>query len=334
MQGAYGEDPDLKLRLTTIYLIILALVVSVIVAVPASLAKAGPWWPTFDYREAGTYCAPDVRVSGTSRGGPRAPRTGSIVVRSFEAPLFKLPTVRRLPRSGHLPFGPPTVTIRPSRVGVGDRLRVGGGKFGYALVNHQQRSTVPLQWSVVTKMHMLGAHGRPVKTVSTSTRSIHAIAAGIVRRLLLPTSSVPGVYRFDLLIRSEDGRNRVRYQDYVRVLAPVLDVRLGSNSKAYAGGDIVFGRLENLGTQLIRDLPEYRVERQLADSTWQGLGPRGLGWPRSPAPLLGAGKARCLEFRVPNDATPGRYRIVKQIEYDGSSAPGQSILTREFEVHN
>ena len=293
-------------------------------------ANGQPWWPAFE-KGGGSYCASDLKIPGDGRRGARAPRTGSIIVRDYERPLRRLPATKRPARSGQLPFGPASVTIRPTRRDYGNRLRVGGGTFGYALVNHRRRSAVRLGWMVTGKMVMLNRRGRASRVVGTVRQSIRAIAAGKKRKVALQTSDVPGLYRFDLVLRSRGAQHRVAYSDYVRVLVPVLHVRLGSRSKSYRGGEVVYARVENLGTKLVHDLREYSVER-FTEEGWERVGPHALGWPRSPAPLLSAGKARCQDFRVPSHASPGRYRLVKYIGYGSVTGRTMLALTREFRV--
>jgi len=119
----------------------------------------------------------------------------------------------------------------------------------------------------------------------------------------------------------------------VRTKGPGLRVRLGSNHSSYDRGDVVYARVENRGTQQIFDLPEYQIERQV-EERWQRVGPIGLRWPRSPPPILTSGRARCFNFRIPRSASAGRYRVVKQTEFNSGEAGEYAsvTLTREFEV--
>lgn len=136
------------------------------------------------------------------------------------------------------------------------------------------------------------------------------------------SSSAPGGPRKG----SRDGPVRVD------VLDSGLRVRLGSKRKAYRRGGIVYARTENIGTTLIFDPPEYLIEHFIAGE-WKRVGPRNLGWPASPPPILSSGRARCLDFRIPIHASLGFYRVVKSAEYAGTTGDRASLsLIREFKV--
>lgn len=119
----------------------------------------------------------------------------------------------------------------------------------------------------------------------------------------------------------------------VDVLSTGLRVRLGSKQKAYRRGEIVFARVENIGTKRIFDPPEYLIERFMVGE-WKRVGPYGLGWPPSPQLLLSSGRGRCLDFRIPKHADLGLYRVVKSVEYDAGTTGDRVslLLIRPFRV--
>lgn len=119
----------------------------------------------------------------------------------------------------------------------------------------------------------------------------------------------------------------------VHVSGPGLRVRLGSDQRSYRRGEVVYARMENIGTERIYDPPEYQIDR-LADDEWERVGPNGFGWPRSPSPLLTSGRARCINFRIPKRVPLGFYRVVKRIEYGGGPIGGRSplLVSRRFQI--
>ncbi len=102
--------------------------------------------------------------------------------------------------------------------------------------------------------------------------------------------------------------------------------------QSYRPGDVVYGRMENIGTETVGDLPGYRVER-LTATGWVRVGPSGLGRPPAPPPILTAGKARGIAFRIPNSARRGKYRLAKWAErHDGDDEYSPTTVWADFDV--
>jgi hypothetical protein len=119
----------------------------------------------------------------------------------------------------------------------------------------------------------------------------------------------------------------------VEVLGPGLKVRIGSQRKTFHRGEAVHARVENIGTTPIIDVREYQVE-WFREGIWQLVGPRGLGWIRSPSPILSSGRARCVSFGIPKHARLGLYRISKWVEYGPGLVNERSsqMVSRQFRV--
>jgi hypothetical protein len=302
------------------------------VLVPAT-STAQPWWPAGErFSGAGAYCAPDSKIVGAGTQLLRPPRDGVIVVRDFENLLRRLPAVVKPPRSGLLPFGPSSIKIRPARLAYGDRLVVGDEVFGYSLFNQSKNSVARLNWDVHASLMKLNDRGDPDETISVVRKRIGLLRTRRSVSMKLPTSSTPGIYRYNLSIKSKAARRLVSYSEYVRVLSERTDLRLGTKSANYSSGKVIYARVENLGTTLFRDPFEYSVER-LSGSDWQRIGPNSLKYPPIPVPYLGIGKARCFSIRIPAKARTGTYRVVKQVAPVSPAGQAPITLTREFTIN-
>jgi len=321
-----GDDRSLGFRYQSVF----ALLSVVIFGVTAASASGQPWWPI--EAPKGTFCASDpIITQRVGRKPVREPMDGSIRILNFERPLERLPRLKQPPISGRLPFGPSSLRVTPTRPDFGGRLRVGKGMVGYRLTNESKTSVKDLDWILISKVFRVDQDGRIQDLVAMSRGRLQNMSRRETRGETFFLSE-PGLYRFDITIKVPgDSRFQVGYGDYVRILEPTLDVRLNSQANRFRAGNVVNSRLENFGTELIQEVRDYSVELSTANG-WLKVGPTALGWPRSPAPFLSAGKARCLSFRVPSQATPGRYRLVRQVEVGGSLDADLLTLYREFDV--
>jgi hypothetical protein len=110
-----------------------------------------------------------------------------------------------------------------------------------------------------------------------------------------------------------------------------LAVNLDAKRRKYRPEEIVVARVENVGSELILDPPEYQVDR-FVGQRWKRVGPKGYGWPRRPPPLLSSGRARCFGFTVPRLASPGRYRVLTPVEYRSDDGLSVIMLSHDFRV--
>jgi hypothetical protein len=278
------------------------------------VAGAALWQPNFGQIAAGGYCKADVIQGPDDRRGPREARYGPIIVRDYEQPIRPLLRESGAKSGSRLAFGPPAIHIQRADLGTGQRLRIGQGRFGLVFKNSSKRSSGQLSWRAVASIASLGQNGTVTRTLIKHQLSIRAIAAGQRRQILLPTGSIPGLYRFDMLVESQNGRQRNRFVDFVRVLAPELEVGLSTEKKSYRPGDFLYARVENFGSSVVTESAEYAVETQVQGSNeWRRVGPVGVGFPRGPGLPLGPGRARCFGIVIPAEVVDGEYRIVKQV---------------------
>jgi hypothetical protein len=285
----------------------------------AGKAAAALWQPRFDFTKAGNYCRVDLKQNVTERRGPREPRFGPIIVRDYEQPLRELVAKAGAAGERRLSIGPSTVRVLASQLGDGRRLRVGGGRFGTVIANFSRRSTGRLAWKGIASIASVDRNGRVTRQLAKRGFSIGTLGPNVRRQVLLPTGNIPGIYRFDLVLESTQKDYHHRFSDYVRVLAPAMDARLTTKEKVYHSGDIIYARVENLGSSVLHDATEYVVEVKGVSGAWRRVGPEGVGFPRGPGLPLGSGKARCFGLQVPSTAANGAYRVTKEIKVESST---------------
>lgn len=118
----------------------------------------------------------------------------------------------------------------------------------------------------------------------------------------------------------------------VEVKGSGLRLRLDSKRDLYHPGHIAYMRVENIGSVRVSTPPEYMIERSLMGGGWKRVGPTGLGWPRSPAPFLTSGRARCFDFRIPRNALIGQYKVRTWVEYFSADERMIRSVERKFRV--
>jgi hypothetical protein len=182
-------------------------------------------------------------------------------------------------------------------------------------------------------MWALDIDGRPSQLLGTASRAFGVLAPGArTKKLSLQTLSTPGAYRLDVTFEDRQRRQLGAYSEYLLVRDPVLDLRLSGGRRTFHPGDVVITREENYGNEVAVSSYSYEVQR-LTTGGWVFVGPRRLSVPLVLKPLW-PGRAACIGFGVPPNASPGHYRLVR--EYKGSDpVTGESLpftLTREFNV--
>ncbi len=236
---------------------------------------------------------------------PAAGYCSSPAIGGYGAPLRHLPPMRRPPLGRSLPFGPAGLQLIQSgdtRLGP---LVMGGRNFGYVLTNSELAKRVELGWTVeaslfsVNKMGVRAGRVRRSQRYLKSTGTLLSISLDVPRRV--------GFYLFDLEFR-QGNKTLGSFGEYLRVLDPLIDVRLGLKRATYSPGDTLVSRLENIGTQDVAYGFGYAIE-QLTPAGWLVVGPSGYAAPRY-VRVLPAGRAsECVSYRIPADMPEGHYRI-------------------------
>jgi hypothetical protein len=254
------------------------------------------------------------------------------LARDYERPLSRLPEIRRMPESGRLPFGPPALELyETSRYG---NVVVGRGSFGYNFVTRSYTRDLPLGWTVSAAMSLLTPRGGVKQVVDRGRVWIGKVDNAKQPGISLETPAKPGFYRFDIWFEEQGGASLGRFSEYVRVVEPRLDVRLGINGRSFRAGETVLTRVNNLGTEPVLYGASFSLER-FESSTWVRPPEIDLGpWPLYLGAVGPGGRGRCSGFEIPADLPAGRYRVVKEVGLERSwPRAGRSLdLTAWFDV--
>jgi hypothetical protein len=255
------------------------------------------------------------------------------MVYDYEAALGGMPPLRTLPADNDLPFGPPGLFL-DSRYPPRD-IRLPGDEmlgFRFTAKPREVKPSYPLlDWRVTARLTRVNRRGVVREVLAEVPRRVSRMRRSIPFPLEL--EGEPGFYRLEIVFR-EGGRRIGRFGQYVRVLSPSVDVRLGLNGTTFRPGDTVIPRLENygaanLGFGLLG--AGFQIEKSGAWAPAWGSGP-------APAIGLGAGpgeSAECWSRKLPADAQPGRYRFNLQVDHvleERGPAAGEQTYSAEFTV--
>ena len=261
------------------------------------------------------------------------------VIRDYSAPLAALPKVRELPASGRLPFAPRGLWLGGGEANV---IRAGDSIQFRFLNRGPARAEARLGWYVTSRLVQVDRSGRAVRVAKRKRQRIGLIHKIEKQLFGFARSPRPGLYRFDIAFRDRTGELLGRYHAYYGVVRRRLAVRLHLKGNLFRPGDVIYGRVENRGTEWLFYGEPNSIERY--DGTdWVRLNLRRAF---SMIGILGppGTVGRCTSnFRVPTDFAPGHYRMVKQVSYSdrrglvrgrgGLSRAGRPLtLTAEFEV--
>jgi hypothetical protein len=284
----------------------------------AVLAMASVLWL------AGDWAGPTI-ASG-ARGPNRCPNLQS---RDYAAPMRDFPPVRSVPQKGQFPFGPPNTAL-PSLTGP---MQPGGGELGFSVDLFRNP---PLQrrldWQVRLRVSRLSARGIEREVVAERRISPdYSQEVGHEDASLATTvPGRPGFYRLDISIKNSLGLTLGSYSEYVRVVAPTVNVRLVLGGERFQSGDVVRGRIQNRGTVAFSYMPsELQLER-LQQSGWRvaAEAPAWRGPVAMSALLPGGAKGSCYGMRLPDGLDPGTYRVSQPI----SAHPRSLTLRAVFRV--
>lgn len=237
-------------------------------------------------------------------------------VRNYEAPLDRLPPVRHAPEGEDLPFGPRNMSIYQSAF---SRVIVGEGGFGYRFFDDTYgiREKVNLDWDVKTTLSQIDRRGEVQRQIDGEDQFFGVVEDIGEMNFWLDAPRRLGLYRYDIEFRDHaSGALLGRYSEYLRVVKPTFHAGIAVNRDRVPPGQMVLARVENRGTGWISFGLEYKVQR-LEGGSWveQDLGVDGWLLPLILMP--GGQSGWCMPYRVPADASPGRYRFVKGLGFSG-----------------
>jgi Bacterial Ig-like domain len=248
------------------------------------------------------------------------------VFTKYEVPLAQLPAVQEPPESEHLPFGPPRVffyTLADLGHRDSENVIVEGSPIGYELVlRGASYGDLRLRWQVESRLVPIDGAGRKIGVPKRRRQPVGLLkvpseGAPARPRTLGFHTAPPGLYRYDLTLRSADGRLLGRYHDYYRVIPRISDVRLATFGDTFRAGDTVAVRVENRGTTGVGYGAGEEFDR-LEPGGWVRVPFEELFGRPNIVPAIGLATGpgtwsdcRWNNFQVPSGMTPGRYRVVK-----------------------
>jgi hypothetical protein len=252
------------------------------------------------------------------------------IVHDYLVPFQRMPKLHAPPAGGHLGFGPVSlaVTSQPSLV-------VDGGKVGYRLSLRKGARAAHPDWDIATTLARLDWKGRPTKILKRARRRVSTLTSARDAGVTFAVGKKPTVYRVTAVFRNASDHRLGGFGFYFRVVPPSRKAQLGLSAAQVDRGGTLFARVENLGSETATFGADVLAQRRLPNGAWEALGSIG-GPPISSAGTAGPGKTGpCIRYKVHPHATPGRYRLVKDVsfaipprQYD----PAKTTLIAEFDV--
>jgi Bacterial Ig-like domain len=253
-------------------------------------------------------------------------------VHNYLPPFGRVPFARPPNPSGKLGFGPSNVrfTALP-------QLLIGKGEIGFELSRDHAGPLARFNWKVRAigaRVHLLDGSTLIEKRWEFQKR-VHTVGRSHPVKLAFPVGSSPALYRIDVTFQNGGDEQLASFGAYFRVVPRTRHARLGLNATSYRPGDVVFGRVENFGTETAFYGVPYAIER-FDGSAW-AIAPES---PRGPSILLllnsppGQTGDQCSTFPIPPTMPPGRYRMSKDVGYGVPFARDlhEATLTAEFEL--
>jgi hypothetical protein len=279
------------------------------------VALAG--WALFGFApataEAGDSSAAVARASAGSSSFTEEFCEGGIV---NEFGLPELPPLanpfpeRPALRERQLPsFAPKTVSLELG----GGPILTPGQEIGFWLQSDNFVGKTPLRWTLKDTIRAVSQSGEVGPVVAQGKVPVKYInARREVKDFLVPPRDL-GAYRYDLKIESWDGTQLAEYSTYVWVEKKFWAPRLGLSAQVVHPGGLLLSRPENMGTIEFEYGEDFRLQREVS-GVWTRMALPGeeewelwLGY--DPAGAAG----QCSALRLPDNFSPGKYRIVKSI---------------------
>jgi hypothetical protein len=232
-------------------------------------------------------------------------------------------------RERQLPaFAPKTVSLELG----GGPILTPGQEVGFWLRSDNFVGRTPLHWTLKDTIRAVDPSGNLGPVVAHGRVRVKNIHAGSeVKDFLVPPRAL-GAYRYDLKIEGPTGEQLAEYSTYVWVERKFWAPRLGLSSPAVHPGELLLSRPENMGTIDFEYGEEFRLQRKIGGSWTPIKLPGEVAWELWLG-YAGAGAAgQCSEMRIPQDFSPGRYRIVKSITRTPRAKP--IFLAAPFTVSN
>lgn len=270
---------------------------------------------------------PTQAVGSNPAGSKSALNCRGHSVIDFARPLERMRPIPRVPATGRVSVFPISLRLqRPESVSVGPL------KIDFLLVNQGSRNSPGGKgWSASTNLWRVDRTGTPIQSLGSKRQSI----TGVWRKrsthmdlggYRLPKA--PRFYRLDVEFVDGSGADTGRFSEYIRVVPRRLDVRLALSDHSLSVDDRLRWRLENFGTLAVSYGLQFGIERY-DGASWVDAGLAPKSFPEVGFVTGGGGASQCQAFRVPLNAQPGKYRLIKSAAI-GFLAPRDYLA--EFEV--
>lgn len=241
-------------------------------------------------------------------------------LRDYEGTLRDLPKINDPGESEVLSFGPDGARIALfSQPFNSAHLMAGAGGIGYTISGPFGGAAV--SWNVSSRLLRLSQKGEITGVIQAVSGTLDHVSESADGLFVLRNPGRPGIYLYELSFEDTNGMPLDRFGRYLRVLRPVLRVRLGVKESTVSPGQVLVIRTENAGTKPIEYSPTFGLQRK-GDINWKTVpvgskkrivpresDGRGVG---GKAHTLGAGEtSECLRLKLPKNLSAGRYRIVR-----------------------
>ncbi len=247
----------------------------------------------------------------------------------YAAPLRQMAPIHRPPQTGqNVPFAPRGVTVR---VPV-PTVQAGAGDVGLELT-HGSKSSVWLNWTVVSHLSRVKASGAVTKVLRTKIQRVIRLRAGQpeLSTFQFAVSGRPAFYKVDSTFFDASGRHLGEYAEYFRVLKRRSGLRESVFPRMAHGGDVLVTRTENIGTTPIGLGNDYVVER-FEEGKWTLDPVTPKGFAGISIVLFGGVTYECHSLSLPRDMAPGHYRYRKEIEGSPAGRAKRDISADFFVV--
>jgi hypothetical protein len=208
-----------------------------------------------------------------------------------------------------------------------ERLVTIGQKGGFesfgTLASRPSHSS--LRWWVESRLIRIALDGRGVQIVKSKAQFIPTVNSFKGRDFGFGSKVQPGIYRLEVLFRSQ-GEVLRQYAEMFRAVPARSDLGLAADPQPVPPGTRGQLRVENFGTISATYAYEVRVWRPDGSEL-----PLGLQLVSNDRPLISPGHAgKCFQFPVPADAPAGEYIVGVLANDPLLSAP--QLLTTTFSV--
>jgi hypothetical protein len=237
--------------------------------------------------------------------------------------VHAFPAIHRVPTDGRLPFAP--LALRLSAFG---DLTPGGGRSGFSLASSGSDRKYRLGWTLELVVRRVSSSGQARSVVQKRSLRLSRKQSFPNYRLNLfaDLPPNPAFYRLDLSIKETGGGQLARFSEYARVVPIRVNARLGVRPRTLSPGDAIATRVENLGTTWLAYGLGVSLE-QHREGRWFWV-PQEQWFPENAIEIPAGALGDCERTYLPDDLSPGSYRLTKQVSAQHKSRRAYSPVFR------